>query len=229
VVVPALARVFGIPVDSGDVFVDCGAVGVRDLHGGVGHACELAVFHERDAVGVVDERGDVASEIRGVIVESEDERGVLARRVHRVLSLGYCGKRVAPFELFDGPAERSVEIVALGAVRLDEMGNDLGVATEVVALAFELCAEFVVVLDDAVVDDRDLVGAVRVGMGVGVRRLAMRAPACVADADCALRSTVRALSIFLSFPEVRRVGPHHGGARCSNDAAVVDPLLGRVD
>ena len=67
---------------------------------------------------------------------------------------------------------------------LDEVRDDLrvGLGDELVALLLELLLQIEVVLDDAVVDDDDLAGAVAVRMGVLLGRPSVRRPARVADA-----------------------------------------------
>ena len=76
----------------------------------------------------------------------------------------------------------------LAAIELagDEMSDDLGVglAGEDVSVGLELGLELAEVLDDAVMDDRQLLGGVR--MGVCFSRLAMRRPTGVTDADQAV-------------------------------------------
>ena len=64
-----------------------------------------------------------------------------------------------------------------------EMGDDLrvGLRGEDVAVGSQLLAQFAEILDDAVVDDGDIAGKMR--MGIGLVRHAMRSPAGVADAD----------------------------------------------
>ena len=64
-----------------------------------------------------------------------------------------------------------------------EMRHHLGVGLgrELGAAGFELGAQFGEILDDAVVDDRDLVG--RMGMGIDLVGTAMGRPAGMADAD----------------------------------------------
>ena len=63
------------------------------------------------------------------------------------------------------------------------MGDHLGVGlgAEHGALLFELVAQLAEILDDAVVDDGEPVGRVRMGVVLG--RLAVGRPAGVADAD----------------------------------------------
>ena len=73
---------------------------------------------------------------------------------------------------------------------LDEVRDDLGVGfgDEHVALPLQLLLQIEVVLDDAVVDDDDLAGAVAVRVRVLLGRPAVRRPARVADAVVARRS-----------------------------------------
>ena len=68
---------------------------------------------------------------------------------------------------------------------LDEVRERLGVrvGSEDVAALAQAVAQLLEVLDDAVVDDRDLARAVGVGMGVEVIRPAVRRPARVGEAD----------------------------------------------
>ena len=69
----------------------------------------------------------------------------------------------------------------------DDFGVGFGV--ERVALRLQLFAQFLEILDDAVVHDRDLVGRMRVR--VHFVRLAMRRPAGVADAAVAFERLAR--------------------------------------
>ena len=67
---------------------------------------------------------------------------------------------------------------------LDQVRDDLGVGLgdEHVALPLQLVLQLEVVLDDAVVDDDDLAGAVAVRVRVLLGRASVRGPAGVADA-----------------------------------------------
>jgi hypothetical protein len=80
---------------------------------------------------------------------------------------------------------REVALIAL----LDEMGERLGVGLrrQAVAARLEAVAQLAEVLDDAVVDDRDLAGAVLVGMRVEVVGPAVGRPARVREADRGVR------------------------------------------
>ena len=69
----------------------------------------------------------------------------------------------------------------------DQVHRDLGVgvAGELDAVGFQLCAQRGEVLDDAVVDDRDLARGVAVRVGVAVGGPAVGGPAGVAEAGAA--------------------------------------------
>ena len=71
---------------------------------------------------------------------------------------------------------------------MDAVRDDLGVGlgAELVAVPQQLRAQLLVVLDDAVVDDRDAV-ARDVRVGVALARHAVRRPARVRDAEVAVR------------------------------------------
>ena len=101
------------------------------------------------------------------------------------------GERVRALEVLDRARDGGRQIAV--EVALDEMRDGLGVGlgAQDVAVGRELLAQLDVVLDDAVVHDRDLAGAVDVRMRVLLARLAVRRPARVADADAARRPARR--------------------------------------
>ena len=82
------------------------------------------------------------------------------------------------------------EVAGVGL--LDEVGDRLGVGLrgEDVAARLEPVAELAEVLDDPVVDDGDVAGAVLVGMGVEVVRPAVGRPAGVGQADRGVRRPI---------------------------------------
>jgi len=89
--------------------------------------------------------------------------------------------------LGDGGAHGLEQVARRPQVVVDAVRDHLGVGLggELVTLARRLGAQLLVVLDDAVVDDRDAVpGDVRVG--VALARHAVRGPAGVRDAEAAV-------------------------------------------
>jgi len=120
-----------------------------------------------------------------VLAEADHDRATLASDYDAVgVGLRYHGQRVGTLEFGHCCANgleqvaRHLEVV-VHAVR-DHLGVRLG--GELVALALRFGAQFLVILDDAVVDDRDAVlGDVR--MGVAFARHAVGRPARVRDAE----------------------------------------------
>ncbi len=102
---------------------------------------------------------------------------------------------------------------------LDEVRDNLGVSFSDEAMAFllELALQIEIVLDDAVVDDDDLAGAVAVWMCVFFRRASVRRPACVPDAVIAVERVDRerifeARKLAGATPQLDRAVANHGDA-----------------
>ncbi len=74
----------------------------------------------------------------------------------------------------------------------DEVGEDLaiGVGSELVAVALQALLQLGEVLDDPVVDDHEVAGRIRVGVGVAIVRLAVRGPPGVPDSDGSRRGII---------------------------------------
>src|SRR5207237_9617369 len=104
-------------------------------------------------------------------------------------------------------------------MRMHQVGDHLGIGVggELVANGGETRAHGVVILDDAVVHDRDAAGIVRMGVALG--RHAVRRPARVADADGAREPVLQ--------PELRQLCNPAAGAK-PLQAAVDDRDAGRV-
>ena len=81
-----------------------------------------------------------------------------------------------------GPG-RLTKRVSLLQVLVDQVGNDFGIRlrAERPSFAHEFVAQLKIVLDNAVVDDHHVAGAVRVGVLLGRRPVGR--PAGVTDAD----------------------------------------------
>ena len=90
------------------------------------------------------------------------------------------------------------------------MRDDFGVGfgDELVALGNEFALQVEVVFDDAVVDHNDAAGAVAMGVGVLFGGAAVRGPAGVADAECAMERM-----IAQDFFKIARVCRARGGLR----------------
>jgi hypothetical protein len=143
---------------------------------------DVAFLEVHDALGDAGERHRVGGEERLAVADAQHQRRAepraddamrLVAREHR--------DRVRAVQLDDGALD-GVEQVAV-VVHVDEVRDHLGVglAREGVAARLEHRAQRLVVLDDAVVHDRDAAGP-------GRHRVAPRAVRESADARCARRA-----------------------------------------
>src|SRR3989338_4299665 len=90
-------------------------------------------------------------------------------------------------------------------MRFNQMGDDLGVGAGIKAVAFfaQPLPQFLIVLDDAVMDNGDFVLAVRVRMGVFLRNAPVRGPAAMRHAYAAVHFGQLYFSIdFFYLPDV---------------------------
>jgi hypothetical protein len=201
VVVAALGGLLGVPLDARDRLVQQAVLGVRDGPRPGFEAGELAVVEIHHAVGVLQEGGHVAGEVGRVVADADDQRRVPAGGEDGLRVLRDRGQRVTALQSADRRAEGRLEARAVGAALLDEVRHDfgVGVAVELVAAVGEFGPQLVVVLDDAVVDDRHLARAVGVRVGVRVAGRAVGAPAGVADADRPVEAAVHGLLQVVEF------------------------------
>ena len=144
----------------------------------------LLVAEEHHVAGVAEDGRNVGRDEELAVAEPDDDRRAVADRDDL---LGIVGRdqheREQAAHQQQRPADGVLEAVVLH-LALDEVRDDLGVGLgdELVSLPLQLLLQVEVVLDDAVVDDDDLAGAVAVRMGVLLGRPAVGRPARVADA-----------------------------------------------
>ena len=217
----ALLRGRGVPVHGEALALGGAAPEVRDLDG-VGRDRHDLVLLELDGLaGEVDEAGDVRAEEVLPLAQADDERRVAARGHHAVRVVHVHGQQgEGTLEALGGQLHGAGQVLA-GRVPVDvgeEVGGHLGVrlGEELDALGEQLLAQLGVVLDDAVVDERQpaLVRHMRVGVAVG--GAAVGGPPGVADADEAggdgvlgeLLGEVGELARLL--PVVQLTAVHHG-------------------
>ncbi len=159
------------------------ALRVADLDAAAMDHRPVAVFEIADRVGEGRQRNRVGAEIHLAAAMPDRERRAAARADHQVV---FAGKDEGERESAAQTRQRLLHGVdrrhALLHLRGDELRDDFGVGlgAELDAGLFQLFAQFAEILDDAVMHDRELVGRVR--MRVGLVRAAMRRPARMADA-----------------------------------------------
>jgi hypothetical protein len=189
--VAALFRLDGVPLNVGDVAVDGVAVEVGELDAGEGEDGHVTVGEEVDVAGVVEDSGDIGGDERLAFADADDhgrpEAGGddLVRFGGGKNAEGECAGETL-YGAADGYFEkdRFTGRIRVELDLLNEVGDDFGVGLgdELVAFFNELALEVEVVFDDAVVDDDDAAGAVAVGVGVFFGGASVGGPAGVADA-----------------------------------------------
>src|SRR3954451_3958022 len=163
----------------------------------------LAVFEIDDVARVGEERGDVGRDDVLVLAEADDERRAVLRGDDRARlgAVDHHQCEVA-FELFQCLFDCVDELRPAFDLLFDQMGDDFRVRLrlELMSRFLQALLEREEVLDNAVVDDHDLSGAVAMRMGIVLVRLAVRRPARVTHAE----RTVQRLVAELRF-EVRQL------------------------
>ena len=188
---------------------------------------DIALVEEDDPAGVAEHRGGIRREHVLALAEAHDEGHAVAGADEPV--------RLAPVEHGDGVGTPGLAQGGPHGVRdvarvglLDEVGEHLRVrlGRERMATRQQPAAQVAEVLDDAVVDDRDIAGAVHMGMGIEVVRPAVGRPARVGQADRGLRRRVEQCRAQVGqlaralLHEQLAAGGHEGDAR-----GVVAPVL----
>ena len=160
--------------------------GVVHLRAVAVHDDPVAVFEIADRIRERRQRDGVGAEIHLAVAIADRQRRAAARADQKiVLALEQEGERESALQPRQRGGDRVGRRKSLAQLRADEMGDHFGVGfgREFRAASFSLGAQLAEIFDDAVVDDRDAVGGVR--MRVDFVRTAMGRPARVADADLA--------------------------------------------
>ena len=178
---------------------------VVDRRAGAGEHRPVAVLEIGDPVGEGRERDGVGAEIHLAVAVADGERAAAPRADHEVvLALEEDGERERALEPLERRLDRLLRREPLGHVAGHQVGDHLGVGLgrENRAVVLELGLELAEILDDAVVDERQPLGRVRMGVHLG--RRAVGRPARMADAGVA--GERRAAELLLEVPELA-LGP----------------------
>jgi hypothetical protein len=152
----------------------------------------VAFFQVDDLVGGAGQRHRVRGDEVLALAHADDQRRALARGHHAVrLFAAEHGDRVGAVQAFDRLLHGGEQVAVVHVV--DQVGDDFGVglAREYVAECGQFAAQFVVVLDDAVVDQGDagvFFARREVRVGILGGRGAVGGPAGVGDAGEALQA-----------------------------------------
>ena len=170
------------------VFAVGAAVERRGFEAVGAHHGDLAVVEMHDALRVAHQRGRIGGDEHFAIADAEHDRAAVARDDDRFGALRVEHREaVGAGHEAQRCAHRVFELVR--GHRGDQMREHFGVGLglERDAAGLQLRAQLRGVLDDAVVNDGEAVGAVAVRMSVAIARLAVRRPARVRDAGRALQ------------------------------------------
>ena len=169
--------------------LDLVAARVDDFDALAADAGDVALFKDHELPRDGQERRDIRCD-EVLLLADADERGTSRARKHdavRVLAPHH-RQRVRAAKLANRLLHRLEEVPGACEVVMDAVCDHLGVGIggELVAEPFELRAKLLVILDDAVVHDRDAV-ARDVRVGVALVRHAVGRPARMCDSEVAGR------------------------------------------
>ena len=191
VLVAALLGGLGRPLDQRLGSPAGHAIQARDLDAGRPDVGHVTLLEEDDPVRVGEDRGDVAGNEALLAVPADDQWHVLAG-THEAAHLPavHDDERVGALDRAERRADGVGEVARIGL--LDEVRQRLrvGLRGERVAPGLEPVAELPEVLDDPVVNDRDVARAVLVRVRVQVVRASVGRPAGVGQADRRVRGAV---------------------------------------
>ena len=157
---------------------------VRDRDAFAAHLGHLAVIQEEHAAGVIEQGRNIGGHKAFSFSEPDhNRRGIFGRQERPRVSLAQGNQGERTGKMPQGGPGRLSEGAALLQVLVDQVGNDFSIRlrTERPSFIHELVAQGEIVLDNAIVDDHHIAGAVRVGVLLGWR--AVGRPAGVANAN----------------------------------------------
>ncbi len=175
---------FRAPLDFLDFFLDRLAFGIEEGNAIFLHDGQLTVVKDINFSGMVDDSRDVGSDEILAIAKADDERIVLLRADDGVRHrLVHDDEAVGAFDHGEDFADGGEEISVIHL--FEKVCYDFGVGIRLEDMAFvdQLLLERHVVFDDAIVYDDKMVVAVAMRMGIPIRRLSVRRPASMPDAD----------------------------------------------
>ena len=179
-------------------------------------AHDLLVFDVHHFLGAAHDRGGVGRDEVLAVTDADDHRAALAGGNQLVgMTFLHDGDGVCADHVVQGDADGLEEIDMLALLHiLDEVGEHLRVrgGVEDESALFQLLAETQVVLDDAVVNQRDVARLGEMRVSVGLVRLAVGGPSGVGDADVTAEVMVGCLrfqigDFALGLVHIQLVGP----------------------
>ena len=182
--VAALFRRLGVPVDLEDLLRHHFAATVRDVHAVRLDDRHLAVVHDVGAPRARDDRRDVGRDEVLPFAETDDERVVLLRADEAIGMLArHEDERIRTFDTREHLAHRGFEIAVVDLFQKVRDDLRIRLRLEGMPLLDQFFLQRHIVFDNAVVHDGEIARAVCMRMRIAVRRAAVRRPARMTDAD----------------------------------------------
>ena len=212
VLIAALFGALCIPIDMDLAFVDDVAVEVIECGFPRLQARHLQIVDIVDVARMLEHGRHIGGKIGVLVRDTDDHRAVLAGDINLIgivrkedgkgISSPHAHHRLG--ERVDGPHFIFFIVVIY---ELDEHFR-VRLGIKGIAVMQELFLDLAVVFDDAVVDTHDAAVVAAMGVGVGLRRVAVRRPARVADAAAAadrdrLQLLLEVLELALGFDDLR--------------------------
>ena len=212
VLISALFGTLRIPIDVDLAFVDDIAVEIVERGLARLQARHLQVVDIVDVARMLEHGRHIGGKIGVLVRDTDDHRAVLAGDIDLIgivrkedgkgISSPHAHHRLG--ERVDGPHFVFFIVVIY---ELDEHFR-VRLGIEGIAVMQEFFLDLAVVFDDAVVDSHDAAVIAAMGMSVGLRRVAVRRPARVADAAAAadrerLQLLLEVLELALGFDDLR--------------------------
>ena len=217
----ALGGGHSVPLDEPRRAFDRHAVESHQAHAMRGELGQLAVLEHDGAAGMTEDRRNIGSnEVLAVAQPEHQWRRRLGGDQLVGLGLREHHDRERPAQFEHRLAHRLGQAHAGAHPLLDEMRDEFGVGlgTQLMTASDQLRAQFDVVLDDAVMNDRNRARLVR--MGIALRGTPMRRPSRVANSDRSLkRRAIKRAAQVLELAD--RAADFHPGAADRRDAGRV--------
>jgi hypothetical protein len=189
-------------------------------------SCNVVVLEIDDLFGVIDQSTHIGRRQSLSFADTQDERASSPRHNDLVGMLnGYNSNSERPPNLLQCPAD-SVLQGTVGRA-LNQMTQNFGICIrgEMVSLFNQLSLEAFVVLNDAIVDNKDHLSAIGMWVGIGLRRLTVGRPASVAKANRPAR--LSGVKLGLQILNLSG-GPAIGGfsvVKSNDTTGVISPVL----
>ena len=154
---------------------------MRNAHAFERQLADIPFFEEDEAFGAAGQRQRIRGEEILTVAEANDERRTLPRAHHRMrLVLMQHGNRICTVQLLNRGAHGGEQIALIQAMHQMRDHFRVGLRNELVALAAQHLAQRFVVLNDAVVNERQRIARENRVRVVGDRR-AVRGPTRMRD------------------------------------------------